>query len=239
MIVTRSLTYHYKNGPSFDFPDMECAAREQLLILGQSGVGKSTLLHLLGGLMSPNAGSIEIGGQDITKLSGRSMDQFRGSNIGVIFQQNHFIAALTVLDNLLLAQSLSGVTESKSRCLALLDRLNIGTKANKNTNSLSQGERQRVAIARALLRDTPILLLDEATSALDAQSEAIVQTALDALSEGRTTLVIAHRLSTIRGADQIVVMDQGQVVETGTHADLIKKKGAYAALHALQADSAS
>ena len=101
-------------------------------------------------------------------------------------------------------------------------------------SSLSGGQRQRVAIARAILRDTPILLLDEATSALDVQSEAVVQKALDALAKGRTTLVIAHRLSTVRHADKIVVMDQGQVVEEGTHDELLARGGTFARLHALQ-----
>jgi len=194
MIATQSLAYHYKNGPSFDFPDMECAAREQLLILGQSGVGKSTLLHLLGGLMQPSGGSIIIGGEDITKLSGRSMDQFRGTNIGIIFQQNHFIAALSVVDNLLLAQSLSGVPESKSRCLELLDRLNIGAKAHKNTNSLSQGERQRVAIARAMVNNPKLILADEPTSALDDDNCAEVLSLLSeqAADEGAALIVVTH-----------------------------------------------
>ena len=102
-------------------------------------------------------------------------------------------------------------------------------------SALSGGQRQRVVIARALLRDTPILLLDEATSALDAQSEKVVQDALDKLAAGRTTLVIAHRLSTGRGADKIIVMDRGRIVDQGTHDELLERGGAFAALHRLQA----
>jgi subfamily B ATP-binding cassette protein MsbA len=110
----------------------------------------------------------------------------------------------------------------------------LDTLVGPRGSSLSGGQRQRVVIARALLRDTPILLLDEATSALDAQSEQVVQAALDRLSEGRTTLVIAHRLSTIRRADQIVVMDRGRVAEIGTHDALLEKGALYADLYRLQ-----
>ncbi|MEL6338138.1 MAG: ATP-binding cassette domain-containing protein, partial [Pseudomonadota bacterium] len=112
----------------------------------------------------------------------------------------------------------------------------LDTPAGPRGASLSGGQRQRVAIARALLRDTPVLLLDEATSALDAQSEAVVQQALDRLSQGRTTLVIAHRLSTVRSADKIVVLSAGEAIEEGTHDSLLAQGGTYADLHRLQFD---
>ena len=110
----------------------------------------------------------------------------------------------------------------------------LETRVGPRGSALSGGQRQRVVIARALLRNTPILLLDEATSALDAQSEKVVQQALDRLSEGRTTLVIAHRLSTIRGADKIVVMDRGRVMDEGKHDELLARGGIYADLYRLQ-----
>jgi len=110
----------------------------------------------------------------------------------------------------------------------------LETRVGPRGSALSGGQRQRVVIARALLRNTPILLLDEATSALDAQSEKVVQQALDRLSQGRTTLVIAHRLSTIRGADKIVVMDRGRVMDEGKHEDLLARGGIYADLYRLQ-----
>ncbi len=110
----------------------------------------------------------------------------------------------------------------------------LDTTAGPRGSNLSGGQRQRLAIARAFLQDAPILLLDEATSALDAQAEAAIQAALDRLAEGRTTLVIAHRLATIRGADKIIVMDKGRVVDEGTHDELIARDGLYAGLHRLQ-----
>jgi len=194
MITTHDLTYHYSDGPSFVFPDMKCTAREQLLVLGQSGVGKSTLLHLIGGLMQPSSGSIRISDTDITKLSGRAMDSFRGNNIGIIFQQNHFVEALTVIDNLLLAQSLSGNVVDKAKCTSLLDRLNIGRKANKNTKSLSQGERQRAAIARALVNNPAVILADEPTSALDDDncSEVLDLLREQAANEGAALVIVTH-----------------------------------------------
>ncbi|NCT12226.1 MAG: ATP-binding cassette domain-containing protein, partial [Rhodobacterales bacterium] len=147
----------------------------------------------------------------------------------------------TLRDNILLGRS----DISAARLAQVLDAAHVtdflpqlpaglDSPAGPRGSALSGGQRQRIAIARALLRDTPVLLLDEATSALDTRSEALVQDALDRLSQGRTTLVIAHRLSTVRKAQQIVVMEAGRVVETGTHEALLAAGGTYAGLHALQ-----
>jgi len=165
-----ALKYRYPGGEAFDFPDFECREKEQLLVLGSSGVGKSTLLHLLGGLLSTKKGTIELDGQDMTKLSNKALDQFRGNNIGIIFQKNHFISSLSVLENLLMSQYFSGGTEDEKKCKTLLDRLNIGNKANKRINTLSEGQKQRVAIARALANNPKLILADEPTSALDDQN---------------------------------------------------------------------
>lgn len=194
MIRTSSLHYQYTEGPGFTFPDISCSAKEQVLVLGQSGVGKSTLLHLLGGLMQPTSGSIHIGDQDITKLGGIRMDNFRGNNIGIVFQQNHFISSLTVIDNLMLAQSLSGNTVDQKRCLSLLERLNIGAKKNKLTQSLSQGERQRVAIARSMVNTPKVILADEPTSALDDLNcdEVIDLLREQAANENAALIIVTH-----------------------------------------------
>ena len=167
VLKVTSLKYKYQNGESFEFPDFQCKAKEQLLVLGSSGVGKSTLLHLLGGLLSTNKGSIELCNTDMTKLTNKALDQFRGTNIGIIFQKNHFISSLSVLDNLLMSQFFSGGKEDEEKCKSLLDRLNIKDKANKPINTLSEGQKQRVAIARVLANSPKLILADEPTSALD------------------------------------------------------------------------
>jgi len=194
MIRTDTLSYQYDAGPGFEFPDIECSAKKQLLILGQSGVGKSTLLHLLGGLMNPTSGGIYIGDKDITKLSGKQMDNFRGNNIGIVFQQNHFIASISVIDNLLFAQALSGNKEDKSRCLDLLSRLNVDHRAQKLPATLSQGERQRVAIARALVNNPKLLLADEPTSALDDENctEVVKLLQEQASDQDAALVVVTH-----------------------------------------------
>lgn len=194
MLITTSLKYKYPNGESFDFPDFECKAKEQLLVLGSSGVGKSTLLHLLGGLLSTKKGAIELGGQDMTKLTNKALDQFRGTNIGIIFQKNHFISSLSVLDNLLMSQYFSGGKEDEAKCKILLDRLNIGDKANKPINTLSEGQKQRVAIARALANSPKLILADEPTSALDDDNCKEVISLLEEQAElaGAALVIVTH-----------------------------------------------
>ncbi len=205
-------------------------------LVGQSGAGKSTVFNVLTRLVDAQSGCVTIGGVETTGLR---LEQLR--SLFSVVSQDALLFDETLRENILLGRT--DVSDAQLR--DVLDAANVSrflakmpngldTEVGPRGSNLSGGQRQRVAIARALLRDTPILLLDEATSALDAESEAIVQQALDTLSKGRTTLIIAHRLSTIRGAEQIVVMDKGQVVETGTHDALVAKDGAYANLHRLQ-----
>ncbi len=205
-------------------------------IVGASGAGKSTLFNVLTRLVDPQAGRITVGGEDI-----REMELGALRALFSVVTQDALLFDETIRDNILLGRT--DVEESTlervlkdAHVADFLPQLPKGldSPAGPRGSNLSGGQRQRVAIARALLRDTPILLLDEATSALDAASEAVVQAALEQLSEGRTTLVIAHRLSTIRSADKIVVMDQGRVVDEGRHDELIARGGLYAELCRLQ-----
>ncbi len=194
MLETRDLSFNYNTNQKFDFPDVKVSQSESLLLLGKSGIGKTTLLHLLAGLMKPVTGKIIVDNQDITQLDGRSLDIFRGQNIGIIFQQNHFIDSLTVIENIIIAQSLSGRQVDKNRALTLLSRLGLENKKNKKTSLLSQGERQRVAIARAIINNPKLILADEPTSALDDDNCAAVYHLLEeqAKAENATLVVVTH-----------------------------------------------
>jgi len=169
VLNTKSLQYQYSDGQSFKFPDISCEKKDKLLILGSSGVGKSTLLHLLGGLLNAQSGSIELNQKEMVEMNQSSLDKFRGDNIGIVFQKHHFVASLSVLENLKIAQFFGG-KEDDQKCKGLLERLNILDKAHKSINILSEGEKQRVAIARALVNNPTLILADEPTSALDDQN---------------------------------------------------------------------
>lgn len=204
-------------------------------IVGASGAGKSTVFQLLTGLLDPAAGHILIGGVDAAQLA--LPDQRR---LFASVTQDAALFDETLRENIELGHPLPEAALSRAlhdaHVAEFLNLLPDGleTPVGPRGSALSGGQRQRVAIARALAQDAPVLLLDEATSALDARSEAAVADALAKASKGRTTLVIAHRLATVREADHILVMDQGRVVEEGTHTDLIAQGGHYARLYQLQ-----
>jgi len=194
MLQTEGLEYSYDGKQQLSFPNITCEKGEQWLLLGQSGSGKTTLLHLLGGLRKPKKGIVRVNGTDIGQLSSDKLDDFRGKNIGIVFQKSHFIRSLTVGENLLLTQQLAGLQSSKERVQSLLDRLNIGHKFSAKTDSLSQGEQQRVAIARALVNKPAIILADEPTSALDDKNceEVINLIETQAREEQATLLIVTH-----------------------------------------------
>ena len=165
MLETKSLRFKYDDESVLSFPDIK-TSKENLLILGASGVGKTTFLHLLSGLLKPLEGEIDLIGTPISKLTMSEMDRFRGKNIGIVFQKPHFINSLTVKENLQLAQYISKKID-KTRISSLLESLGIEDKANKKTLNLSQGEKQRVAIALAIVNSPKLILADEPTSSLD------------------------------------------------------------------------
>jgi len=214
---------------------------ETVAIVGPSGAGKSTLFQLAERFYDPQAGTIKLDGVPLTAVDPAEIRR----RMALVPQEGVLFAA-NARDNLRYgnwAASDEQIWEAARAANAetFLRELPEGldTFLGEGGARLSGGQRQRIAIARAVLRDAPILLLDEATSALDAESEKLVQDALDRLMQSRTTLVIAHRLATVRGADRIVVMDKGRIVESGTHETLTKAKGLYARLAALQFDDAA
>ncbi len=165
MIETKSLEFSYDNSFVFKFPDIKLKSNENLLVLGNSGIGKSTLLHNLAGILRPKSGSIKIFDQDVSKLSELELDKFRGQNIGIIFQRSHFVNSLSVGENLELAQFLG--RNKKGNIKEILDNLKILDKINKKPKELSQGERQRASIALAIINSPKLILADEPTSSLD------------------------------------------------------------------------
>ena len=165
MLETKNLRFKYDNNLELNFPNIK-TSKENLLILGASGVGKTTFLHLLSGLLKPMNGEIDLLGTKISNLKMSEMDRFRGKNIGIVFQKPHFINSLTVKENLQLAQYISKKSD-KNRVQSLLESLGIEDKANKKTQNLSQGEKQRVSIALAIVNSPKLILADEPTSSLD------------------------------------------------------------------------
>jgi lipoprotein-releasing system ATP-binding protein len=191
MLATKQIEYGYPGGQPMRFPDIEIAKGQPLLVLGRSGIGKSTLLHLLGLILAPHKGQITINGQDTARLSAAALPTFRAQNIGMVFQKAHFVSSLSALDNLLLANYLAKKNQDSQRAEQLLSRMGIASHKLKPTQQLSIGEQQRLGIARALMNQPPLLLADEPTSALDdASAAAVADLLLEQSAAENTALVI-------------------------------------------------
>jgi len=238
MIEAKNVSFAYDEADKSALTDISLTvdAGKTVALVGPSGAGKSTILNLIPRFYDLDAGTIAIDGQDISKVTMASLRQ----NLALVSQE------ITLFDDTVRANIAYGrkdaseeeIIDAAKNAAAhdFITELPQGyeTVVGEQGVKLSGGQRQRLAIARAMLKNAPILLLDEATSALDTESERKVQAALNKLMENRTTLVIAHRLSTVVDADVIYVIDDGRILEQGTHAELLTKKGAYANLYALQ-----
>ena len=199
MIKTSQLAYSYPGRQEMHFPDMECGPNEHALILGPSGVGKTTFLHLLGGILSPAKGEIIIRNTPMHELRGNRLDKFRGKHIGLIFQKAHFIRSLFAIENLLLTQHIAGIPSDKKHALHLMEKLSIAHKANSMTHLLSAGEQQRLAIARALINKPDIILADEPSSALDDQNCIdMINLLLHVANENSANLIVVTHDSRIK-----------------------------------------
>jgi ATP-binding cassette, subfamily B, bacterial len=242
-VVFKGVNFHYPARPQQEVLRGVGFAAEPgtvTAIVGPSGAGKTTLFAMLQRFHDPQAGAISIDGADIVGLDLKAL-----RDVIATVPQDPVIFSGTMAENIRFGKPEATRAEIDAAAKAAhVDEFaaslpqGLETELGERGVTLSGGQRQRVAIARAILRNAPILLLDEATSALDAESESLVQHALEKLTEGRTTLVIAHRLATVRNADKIVVMDQGKVTAQGTHAQLLKSSTLYARLAKLQFNTA-
>ncbi|MEM6633717.1 MAG: ATP-binding cassette domain-containing protein [Bacteroidota bacterium] len=191
MLEAKGITFAYNPNQSFAFPEISCQAGTPLLILGESGKGKTTLLHLLAGLLRPSSGSIQVADTQLETLSTQQLDQFRGRHIGVIFQAAHFVSALSVQENLVMAQYLAGVKPNKEKISSLMERLGLREKLGQKPFRLSQGQQQRVAIARALVNQPKVILADEPTSSLDdTNCYRVLEILEEQANEARAALII-------------------------------------------------
>ncbi|MCS7070246.1 MAG: ATP-binding cassette domain-containing protein, partial [Anaerolinea sp.] len=232
-----TVVYPGADAPALQNFSLEVRPGEMIALVGPSGAGKSTVIRLLPRLLAPTAGEIRLDGIALESIT---LDSLRAQF--ALVAQDPVLFDDTIAANIAYGAG-RVTTDAEIRAAAQAAHLwsfieslpdGLQTRIGENAVRLSGGQRQRLAIARAILKDAPILLLDEATSALDSESERLVQQSLETLTRGRTTFVVAHRLATVQRASRIVVLDQGQIVDVGTHQDLLARGGLYARLHALQ-----
>ncbi len=236
-VIFEGVSFAYPGGPNtLDGVSFQAKPGSSVALVGQTGAGKSTAMNLLQRLWDPVAGRVLIDGQDIREVTLESLRR----SVGVVFQES-MLFNRSIRENLRIGRPEAADEEIERACrladahdFIMRQPQGYDTLVGERGSTLSGGQRQRLAIARALLKDPPILILDEATSALDAATEARVSRAMATLMQGRTTFIIAHRLSTVRDADEILVFDQGQIVERGRFGELIAKGGKFAELVATQ-----
>jgi subfamily B ATP-binding cassette protein MsbA len=230
------VSFRYQAEPVLTHVDLNVAPGEIVAVVGGSGAGKSTFVNLLPRFYDVNGGRITIDGQDIRDVNLSSLRGLMGlvTQEVVLFNDTVRNNIAYGLDNADEDRVVEAAKAANAHDFIMAMPNGYDTEIGESGVLLSGGQRQRLAIARALFKDPPILILDEATSALDTESERLVQGALEHLMQGRTTLVIAHRLSTIRSADKIVVLDRGEIVETGAHEELLARRGVYRKLYDLQ-----
>ena len=194
MISTKDIRFTYGKDTSFQFPDIATSRGESLLITGGSGKGKTTLLHLLGGLLRPQSGEVIIEDTNIATLSEKKLDHFRGRNIGLVLQQSYFVASLNVLENVVLASWLATGHQATEKAKQLLEQLDLKEQMHKLPSQLSIGQQQRVSIARALINEPKLLLADEPTSSLDDENAYKVADMLSHLAKqyGTALVIVTH-----------------------------------------------
>ena len=237
-----NVSFEYRDGePALKNLSIEIPSGQILAIVGPSGAGKSTIANLLPRFYDPQAGIIRIDGVDIKSVTVRSLRE----QIAMVPQETILFNA-SIYENILYGRLdadrdaiIAAAKAANAHDFIMQQPDGYDTQIGERGSQLSGGQRQRIAIARAILKDPRILILDEATSALDAESERVVQDALDKLMIGRTTFVIAHRLSTIQRADKILVMEKGRMIECGRHADLLDAGGLYCKLYSLQTEEST
>ncbi|MNK03570.1 ABC transporter ATP-binding protein YtrE [compost metagenome] len=201
MILLKSVSHNYQGGHRIAFKDWQTNKGDQWLLLGESGSGKTTLLHILTGILKPSAGEVVINGTSIYGLSSKALDQFRGRNIGIIFQRPHLIKSLSISDNLVLAQSFAGLPTDLDRVNEVLTSLGIADKKKAYPNELSQGQLQRVSIARAVINKPELVIADEPTSSLDDKNAtAVLELLLQQSAINQATLVIATHDKRVKDA---------------------------------------
>lgn len=235
-ITFKNVSFSYEDAPVLKNINLRISKGQKVALVGQSGAGKSTLVDLIPRFYESTAGEISIDGVPISKIKIKDLRYLMG-NVNqepILFNDTFFNNIAFGVDNATEEEVIQAARIANAHDFIQQSPLGYYTNIGDQGNKLSGGQRQRISIARAILRNPPILILDEATSSLDTESEKFVQEALMNVMENRTSIVIAHRLSTIINADLICVMHEGQIVETGSHQELLKKNGIYKKLHGLQ-----